>query len=244
MSLSPQTALLVGATGQVGQNVLKELLASSQFSQVVEVGRRVTPAEQLEGAVGKEKLVQKVIDFDEVHEAGLKDIKADIVVITLGTYQKLVKNDAEFVKIDHDYAVESAKAAKIDGASQRLVYLSSAYADPDSFILYTKSKGRTECDLAKLGYSDFIVFQPGVLLGTKRDYFHGGEGIFGGIIGWIKPLTPGCGIDIKTLGKSITLAAAVGSQGLPAAAQAKPSSFPGVPPYQIILNRGATNMAS
>jgi len=194
--------------------------------------------------VGKEKLVQKVIDLEKVHEAGLKDSKADVIVITLGTYQKLVKNDAEFVKIDHDYVVETAKAAKIDGASQRLVYLSSDYADPGSRILYTKSKGQTECDLAKLGYSDFIVFQPGVLLGTKRDYFHSGEAIFGRIVGWIKPLTPGWGIDIKTLGKSITLAATVGSQGLPASAQAKPSSFPGVPPYQIILNKGATNMAS
>lgn len=81
----PSTALLLGATGASGRHVLRELLASKQFSSVVEAGRRVTPAEQLQDVpeAFKSKLVQKVIDFERIDDAGLKDVNADVVVITV-----------------------------------------------------------------------------------------------------------------------------------------------------------------
>lgn len=74
------SALLFGATGQVGQNVLKELLASSYFTRVGEYGRRVTNLDLI--TIGKEKLEQKTVDFEKVDQAGLKDGKWDVVFIT------------------------------------------------------------------------------------------------------------------------------------------------------------------
>jgi hypothetical protein len=79
-TMSNKTALIFGATGQVGQQVLKELLASSEFTKVGEFGRRVTDTASL--STGKDKLVQKTIDFEKLEEAGLKDEKWDIVYIT------------------------------------------------------------------------------------------------------------------------------------------------------------------
>jgi oxidoreductase len=73
-----QSALIVGATGQVGGYLLKELLASSHFTRVGEFGRRVTQ----DVPAGKEKLEQKKIDFEKLDEAGLKDGKWDVVFIT------------------------------------------------------------------------------------------------------------------------------------------------------------------
>ena len=74
------SALLLGATGQVGQNVLKELLASSHFTRVGEYGRRVTNLDTITS--GKEKLEQKTVDFEKIDHAGLKDGKWDVVFIT------------------------------------------------------------------------------------------------------------------------------------------------------------------
>lgn len=74
-----QTALLLGATGQTGQHILKELLASADFTKVGEFGRRLTDAGSLSS--GKEKLVQKTIDFEKLEESGLKDAKWDVVFI-------------------------------------------------------------------------------------------------------------------------------------------------------------------
>ena len=55
--MSTKSALIIGATGQTGGHLLKELLASPHFSKVGEYGRRVTAPDTL--AEGKEKLEQK-----------------------------------------------------------------------------------------------------------------------------------------------------------------------------------------
>lgn len=77
--MAGQTALLLGATGQVGQHVLKELLANPHFTKVGEYGRRLTKTDTL--TAGKAKLVQKAIDFEKLEESGLKEGKWDVVFI-------------------------------------------------------------------------------------------------------------------------------------------------------------------
>lgn len=78
--LAPKTALIIGATGQAGRVLLRELLASNHFTKVGEYGRSVTPTSDI--TVGKEKLEQKVINFDKLEEAGLQDGRWDVVYIT------------------------------------------------------------------------------------------------------------------------------------------------------------------
>ena len=78
---APKTALIFGATGQTGQHLLRELIASPTFSRVCEAGRRVTPAEELP-ADARGKLEQKVIDFERLDEARLRDGNWDVVFIT------------------------------------------------------------------------------------------------------------------------------------------------------------------
>jgi oxidoreductase len=75
-----QSALLIGATGATGKHLLKELLSSPQFTRVGEYGRRVTPLEQITS--GKEKLEQKIVDFEKITDAGLNVGKWDVVFIT------------------------------------------------------------------------------------------------------------------------------------------------------------------
>lgn len=78
--MASKSALIIGATGQVGQHVLKELLASSHYSKVGEYGRRVTELSTL--STGKEKLEQKIVNFEKLGESGIKDGKWDVVFIT------------------------------------------------------------------------------------------------------------------------------------------------------------------
>ena len=78
--MSGKSALIIGATGAVGKNLLRELVASSEFTRVGEYGRRVTPKDNL--GEGSSKLEQKAIDFEKLDEAGLKDGKWDVVFVT------------------------------------------------------------------------------------------------------------------------------------------------------------------
>jgi len=87
MSTASHTALLLGATGQVGQHILKELLSSPHFTKVGEFGRRVTAPESIPGNdKDKDKLVQKTIDFEKTDESGLAQGKWDVVFIALGVF--------------------------------------------------------------------------------------------------------------------------------------------------------------
>jgi oxidoreductase len=80
--MANRSALILGATGATGRHVLTELLASSEYSQVTEIGRRVTSFPQDSSLPGREKLTQKVVDFEKIDQEGLSDGGYDAVFIT------------------------------------------------------------------------------------------------------------------------------------------------------------------
>ncbi|CAK5267361.1 unnamed protein product [Mycena citricolor] len=240
MSLPTKTALIIGATGQVGGYLLKDLLSSPAYSKVGEYGRRVT---KLDGLPATEKLEQKTIDFEKLDEAGLAEGKWDVVFITMGTTAKNAGSSAAFEKIDREYVVNAAKAAKVAGTSQRLVYVSSIGSNPKSSFLYPRSKGLTELGLAALGYDDTIVFRPGHLGGTNRPESRPAEAIGGMVIGLLGKFSSDWGIGISTLAKSLLIAGRLGSSGLPPAAKATTAGEEGAK-FTLITNAGALALAA
>ncbi|KAG8985276.1 Protein fmp52, mitochondrial [Tulasnella sp. 427] len=239
-----ESVLLLGATGATGKHVLRDLLASNHFSRVVEAGRRVTPTESLQDATGKEKLTQKVIDFEKLEESGLKDEKVDAVVVVLGTSKASAGSAEAFEKIDREYVLNAAKAAKVDAGQQRLVYLSSAGADANSFFLYPKSKGLTEQGLASL-YSDCIIFRPGLLKEANRDEPRLVETIISKIHDVVPFGRDTWAIPVKELAKAITVAAEQGSANLSpdALATKEDPKKEGVTPYWVIGNKGSVGLS-
>jgi len=121
------SALLVGASGQVGRQVLKELLDSSHWTEVGEYGRKLTDLSDFitkhnlpSTAVNKVK--QEKVDFDallaEKDATGKETQKFkkqswDVVLITLGTTSKDAGSNEMFKKIDKDFVVKAAEAALI-----------------------------------------------------------------------------------------------------------------------------------
>ena len=74
-----KTALILGATGATGKLLLPELLSSPSYTLIGEYGRKITPTDQL--PVGKDKLQQRVIDFDKLEDAKLNELRWDVVFI-------------------------------------------------------------------------------------------------------------------------------------------------------------------
>ncbi|KAI5995622.1 hypothetical protein EDD15DRAFT_2255186 [Pisolithus albus] len=182
--MSRKSALLLGATGAVGKKLLAELLACDEWYKIGEYGRRVTAPEDLPPGQREGRLEQKVVDFENIDAAGLKNGQWDVVFVTLGTTRAQAGSAEMFEKIDREYVVNACRAAKSEDPAheQRLVYLSSMGADPTSHFLFPKSKGLTELALARLGYSDTIVFRPGFLRGAQRSERRIGETVFGYVI--------------------------------------------------------------
>ncbi|KAF8589599.1 NAD(P)-binding protein [Ramaria rubella] len=237
--MSGQTALILGATGATGKNLLKELLNSPKYTRVGEFGRRTTPLDT-PGLENTDKLVQKTIDFEKLEAAGLADDKWDVVFITMGTTRGNAGGIDKFIKIDQEYVVNAAQAAKRADHTQRLIYCSVFGANRSSYAPYTKSKGQTEDRLASLGYSDTIVFRPGFLLSPERRESRPLETMALWMVTPLSTLTASLGINVGSLAKSIRLAGELGSAGLPLSAQATVTTgSDSTTKYTVVGNKGA-----
>lgn len=153
-----RSALLVGATGLVGSQVLGLLLANPRYDVVTALVRRSL-------GVTNDKLAERVVDFDRLAET-TGDWHADDVFACLGTTIAVAGSQEAFRRVDHDYTVEAARLAHDRGAT-RLALVSSVGASEHASSFYLKVKGETERDVGKLGYASVELFRPSFLVGDR-----------------------------------------------------------------------------
>jgi uncharacterized protein YbjT (DUF2867 family) len=88
------------------------------------------------------------------------------VFVALGTTNKIAGSEGAFRKVDFDFVVNVARAAKAAGAT-RLAGGSALGADPTSRILYNRVKGEMEIAVMQVGYESVVIAQPTMLLGNR-----------------------------------------------------------------------------
>lgn len=162
----PKTALIAGATGLVGKELLHLLLKGNVYEKVIALVRR--PLE-----LQHEKLVEVICDFNNL-EAYEEVFQVDDVFCCLGTTIKKAKTQAAMYKIDVDYPVEMAKLAKKQGVHHFLL-ISSMNANPNSKIFYSRMKGELEQKIKTLKLPALSIIHPALLVG-EREEFRLGEG--------------------------------------------------------------------
>jgi len=153
-------AILFGASGFIGTELLHELLNSNDYEQVTIVVRKPLNMQH-------PKLKTLVGDFNSLPQLK-SDIVADDIFIALGTTKKNTPNEKEYYQIDHDYPVLAAKIAKMNGAKAVFV-VSAIGANVNSTIFYTKTKGELERDIIALDFDHTHIFQPSMLLGNRNE---------------------------------------------------------------------------
>jgi len=177
------TVMLVGATGLVGQQVLRLALEQAQagggVTRVVAPTRRPLPPHP--------RLINPVVDFEALPEAA--DWWAvDAVICALGTTIKLAGSRAAFYRVDHDLPLQVARLALRRGA--RAYALNSALgASVDSRVFYSRTKGELEHDLRALGYASLTLVRPG-LIGGQRAEPRPAEQLGVRLSQWLAPLLP------------------------------------------------------
>lgn len=175
-----KTAIIIGATGLVGSKLLQQLLADKDFATVKIFVRRTT-------GINHPKLAEHIIDFDEF--VGVRSqVTGDVLFSCLGTTLKQAGSKDKQFKVDFTYQYEFAQAASENGI-QAYVLVSSASADADSMIFYTKIKGQLEDAIKKLDFDKTIIIQPSVLEGD-RDNERMGEKISASIINGLGKILP------------------------------------------------------
>ncbi len=159
-------AIVFGATGLVGQALVKQLLAHPNYGEVVCVNRR-------EQTVDHEKYKEIISDLSNPGDL-LKHLNGDDVFCCLGTTIKKAGSKKQFEKVDFGLPVAIGKLCEKRKISHYLV-VSSIGANAESRNFYLRTKGRMEESVLKLNISQKTIVRPSMLLGPRKEHRFGEE---------------------------------------------------------------------
>jgi uncharacterized protein YbjT (DUF2867 family) len=154
-----KVAVVAGATGLVGRELVRQLCASDDHAAVI-VFARDPKARILH--VKNAKLVVRPFP------AGDDQIVGDEFYCALGTTIKKAGSRKEFAAVDHDLVIDLAARAKSGGVN-RVVVVTSVDSDANSKNFYLRVKGQTEVDLQALGLKNLEIYRPSLLLGNRDE---------------------------------------------------------------------------
>lgn len=155
-----KTAVIIGATGAVGKEILKEILADNFYNKVYILGRESI------GKLGdEERLTKIIVDFENLNfdTSILED--ADVFA-SLGTTIKIAGSKENQRKIDVDYTVNFSKLC--EGKVRSFNVVSAIGANSKSKNFYNSLKGELEDKLKVMNLGVLRIFQPSLLI-SKRD---------------------------------------------------------------------------
>jgi uncharacterized protein YbjT (DUF2867 family) len=149
--------LVAGATGLVGRALQEVLLAHG--------GYEVTALVRKPLGLGAPRLNELTCDFAALAKTVLPE--ADMAFCCLGTTLKVAGSSEAFRRVDFDFALNFARAAKKSGAS-RFALLSAAGASATSRILYSRVKADIEAAVTALEFEHLLIARPSLLIGDRE----------------------------------------------------------------------------
>jgi uncharacterized protein YbjT (DUF2867 family) len=151
---------LVGATGLVGSEVLKQLHSEDKVTKINVLTRKKIN-------IQSPKVVNYVIDFDK--DEDLKNsIHGDAIICCIGTTKAKTPDVGEYEKIDRDIPIRLAKIGKGNGIEQ-FHLISAIGANKQAKINYNRIKGEAEEGVLAAGISKTFIYRPGMLIGKRNE---------------------------------------------------------------------------
>lgn len=148
-------AIVIGATGAVGQDLVKTLLYDDRYETVTTFTRRPL-------GFTNPKIQSFIVDFnlpDTWHHL----VQGDVLFSALGTSLKQAGSKEAQYRVDHDYQLSFARAARENGVPH-MVLVSSIGADDSSHFFYLKLKGLIEKDVEALQFPSLTILRPPSLI--------------------------------------------------------------------------------
>jgi uncharacterized protein YbjT (DUF2867 family) len=189
------TVLVAGATGLVGQQALRQLLADPAVGEVRALVRRELSAEQVLGQADaaalstaqRAKLRVCVANFNRL-EAHVDWFAVDWVFCALGTTIRQAGSQEAFRQLDFDVVLQVAQLAHAQHV-RCFMLVSALGADAGSKIFYNCVKGELEEAVSAIGFPQLCIAQPSLLAGN-RQAFRPGERISLWLAKLAGPLVP------------------------------------------------------
>ena len=173
-------AIIIGATGLVGNLILKDILEDCDFSEVRIFVRRPT-------GIINSKLKEFVNPMKDIASLS-SEIQGDVLFNALGTTIKQAGSQAEQQRIDRDLPIAFARFASENGV-KFMINVSSVGANIKGGF-YLRTKAEMENGTEKFFPGAVFHFRPGFLVGKRKD-FRLAEKIAFGIMKAIDPVLSG-----------------------------------------------------
>lgn len=155
-------ALVLGATGAIGKDLVELLLQDNSVERVDIFVRR-------EVRVSSAKLVTHVVDFEHP-ESWADQLQGDVLFSCLGTTIKAAGSQEAQWRVDYTYQYNAARAARENGVPT-YVLVSSVGASAESKVFYTRMKGTLDDAVRELGFPGCHIVRPTSLIRKGSDRF-------------------------------------------------------------------------
>jgi uncharacterized protein YbjT (DUF2867 family) len=155
----PRKAIVLGGTGLIGEELIRQLIAHEAYAEISVLGRRNT-------APAHPKLIFYAVDMHDMSpHANLFEVND--VFCCLGTTIKKAGSQAAFQQVDREMVIQAAQLAQ-DRAHQ-FILISSLGANKKSGNFYLKTKGETEAVVIQTSIPSISILRPSILFGNRKE---------------------------------------------------------------------------
>ncbi|MFE6076658.1 NAD-dependent epimerase/dehydratase family protein [Paenibacillus sp. NPDC057886] len=155
-------AVVVGATGMMGRELVRLLLEYPAYQRVIVFVRRSM-------GISHPKLVEHQVSFERLEsEVDPSLIEDADVFCTLGTTMQQAGSKEAFRKVDLEYPLALAKLA-LQHQAASFIIVTAMWASEQSWMFYTRVKGELERKLLSLGLPRLVILRPSLLIGDRED---------------------------------------------------------------------------
>jgi len=158
-------AVVLGATGAVGAELVKNLLASSELERLTTLGRRGLDLPN----VAPGKLVHEIVDVFNPTSYEKFLAGNDTAFCTMGMGQPSKATKEEFYRVDVTAPTDFAKACKRQGI-EHFSLLTAVGTNIKSSSLYLRIKGEVEKNIRELGFKRTSFFRPSMIMTPTNRY--------------------------------------------------------------------------
>jgi uncharacterized protein YbjT (DUF2867 family) len=201
--------IIFGATGMVGQGVLRECLLDSEVSEVLAVTR--SPLAQQDPKL-RQVLHQDFTSFAAVERelAGY-----DACFFCLGV-SSVGMSEADYRRVTHDFTLAAAEVLARLNPGMTFVYVTGEGTDASSRTMWARVKGQTEEALLRLPFKGAYMFRPGFIqplhgITSKTRLYRVLYAIGRPLVPVLKALAPRMATTTEQVGKAMLVVARRGA---------------------------------
>ena len=199
-----KTAIILGASGSVGQALLDELIHCPAFNQIIALTRR--PLDQPADSKVEQRLVPDMTPsnleqavIDALADCGDDAVGFSVLGVGAGTAKLSL---AEHRAVDVELNAAFARGLKASGKVQHLAFMSAIGANINArtsgsgaagMPRYSRVKGEAEAAVLDQGPAIVSIFRPSMIIGSRHT-----PKILSTVLPLLAPLTPARYRSIRT----------------------------------------------